>query len=271
MSSAAVSCKQKKLQVGSKARVFRAYLAALQLLKDLNATHSNRKVRMLDIGGGHGIHARFFRSHGIDVDIVDMACGDEKPIFIGDYLDYEPEHAYDVIWASHVLEHVRNVGDFIDKMYKDSVVDGYVAVSVPPIRTRRMAYNHLSFWNPGMLLLNFGMAGFDMQMAKLAQYGYNISIIAKKNLSSVSDDVRLTFPVEMKLTNKHFDGECKFFNWSIKRLDNDTKIDGTIFQSRDDAIKSLISDPLRRKFCDIEDNEKKKLCYLDEDKLVIVQ
>lgn len=199
-------------RVGTKARTFRAALAAMQLLNDLAATHSGRKVRMLDIGGSHGVHARFFRSHGIDVDLVDMVAGDEPPIFTGDYLKFRPSTPYDVVWSSHVIEHVRNVGIFLDKMRADLAPDGYCVASVPPMRGERMAYNHISFWNPGMLLLNFGLAGFDMGSARVAQYGYNVSIIAR-HAKIMPDDIKDGFPRELAISGKHFNGDVKAYNW----------------------------------------------------------
>src|SRR5688572_18628209 len=117
--------------MATKQRVFRAYFAAEQLLKDLARTHAGRKVRMLDIGGAHGIHARFFRERGLEVDIVDIDEGDEKAVFIGDYLSYAPAEKYDVVWSSHVLEHVPNVGAFLEKMRADMAGDGYCVVTVP--------------------------------------------------------------------------------------------------------------------------------------------
>src|SRR5690606_8008885 len=116
---------------------------------------------------------------------------------------------YDVVWSSHVLEHVRNAGMFIDKMAADLAPDGYCVATVPPIRGGRMAFNHLSFWNPGMLLLNFGMAGFDMRSARLAQYAYNVSIIARP-AASAPEEIKDAMPESMVVSDLHFNGELKF-------------------------------------------------------------
>ena len=153
---------------GTKQRIFRAFLAVHQLLLCLGQTHVGRPVRMLDVGGAHGIHARFFRRHGIAVDLVDMAAGDEQPVFVGDYLDYKPNQPYDVIWSSHVLEHVPNVGLFLAKMWQDLADDGYLTITVPPMNEKRMGYNHLTLWNPGILLLNAIRHGFSVDLAKVA-------------------------------------------------------------------------------------------------------
>ena len=40
---------------------------------------------------------------------------------------------------------------------------------------------HLSLWNSGLLLYQLVIAGFDCKDAIVKKYGYNISIIVKKN------------------------------------------------------------------------------------------
>jgi SAM-dependent methyltransferase len=258
-------------RVGTQVHAFRAHLAAYQLLADLKRTHIGRKVRMLDVGGSHGIHARFFRSHGIHVDLVDMKAGDEPPIFVGDYLQFVPEAPYDVVWSSHVLEHVRNVGLFLDKMAKDLAPDGYCVATVPPIRPEKMAYNHLSLWNAGMLLLNFGMAGFDMTTARIATYGYNVSIIARLAVS-MPDDIKDAFPKAFKVSERHFNGDFHFFNWDkpLQRSATALPMLQQNFPSRDDALAALRANKESR-FCRIVVDGKAKLHYLDEDKLVPTQ
>lgn len=257
--------------VGTDVHAFRAYLAAYQLLSDLKRTHSGRRVRLLDVGGSHGVHARFFRQHGIEVDLVDMVAGDERPVFVGDYLDFRPERPYDVIWSSHVLEHVRNVGLFIDKMAQDLVANGYCVASVPPIRGGRMAFNHLSFWNPGMLLLNFGMSGFDMKTARLAQYGYNVSIIARL-AESVPENIKDGFPPSLVLSNLHFNGNLSFHNWGkkLQKYRSAMPLAATVFGSHEEAEESMARDGAGL-FCLIASGEKKLLHYMDNGHLIRVK
>ena len=197
-------------------RRFRAYLAAFQLLECLEKTHKERELRMLDVGGGHGIHARFFRKKGLNVDIVDMETGDSPLVFQGDYLDYVSK-PYDIIWSSHVLEHIPNIGVFIDKLYADINEGGYLAITVPPIRENNMAYGHLSLWNAGLLLLNLAKAGFDPRTAHLATYGYNISCIIQKTSESekyTMQWIKNNFPSKIKIFDIHFSGDIKRYHWS---------------------------------------------------------
>ena len=197
-------------------KIFRAYLAAFQLLECLEQTHKGCEVTMLDVGGGHGIHARFFRKKGLNVDIVDIKAGDSPLVFEGDYLNYESK-PYDVIWSSHVLEHVSNIGFFVDKLFKDIKEGGYLGITVPPIRENRMAYAHLSLWNAGLLLLNLAKAGFDPRTAHLATYGYNISCVIQKTSESNNHNsqwIKDNFPPKMKISNIHFSGDIKRYHWS---------------------------------------------------------
>lgn len=259
---------RKNPKVGTGVHAFRACLAAYQLLSDLERTHANRKVRLLDIGGSHGVHARFFRDHGIHVDLVDMVAGDEPPAFVGDYLQFKPRLPYEVVWSSHVLEHVRNVGLFIDKMTLDLAPDGYCVATVPPIRGEKMAFNHLSFWNPGMLLLNFGMSGFDMGSARLARYGYNVSIIARL-ADVIPDDMKDGFPQSMVLSPLHFNGELKRHNWEkrLSRYRTALPMADIAFASQAEAEETMFKDdsPL---FCLIASGEKKLLHYRDGNQLI---
>lgn len=202
-------------------RFFRAYLTVFQLLECLAQSHTGKEIRMLDVGGGHGIHARFFRSKGLEVDIVDMQEGDEPLTFKGDYMDYLPARPYDVIWSSHVLEHVPNVGNFLSKMYNELHIGGYLAVTVPPIREERMAFTHLSFWNCGMLLLNASLAGFDPRTARLASFGYNVSLIIQKTKTEQSLSlkyIRSSFPKNMYISDVHFSGKIKRHNFTMTKL-----------------------------------------------------
>lgn len=194
----------------------RAHLAAYQLLADLKQSHGGRTVRMLDIGGAEGVHARFFREHGVTVDLLEAKSRPEA-IFVGDYLDFKVDVPYDIVWSSHVLEHVPNVGLFLDKMHQDLHADGYCVVSVPPIKEWHMAFGHVSLWNPGILLLNAAKHGFDPVTARVAQYGYNVSLIARKRTVPCAKSLSDEFPAELRAQSpRHFRGDVKFVNWEVR-------------------------------------------------------
>lgn len=129
--------------------------------------------KVLDVGSGLGVQAKAFREAGKEVVEIDI-----KKYHI-DYMDYETKPV-EFIWASHVLEHQRNVGMFLDKIYKDLLDGGLLVITVPPSKPTIVG-GHLSIWNAGLLLYNLVMAGFDCSEAKVYKYGYNISVIVEKH------------------------------------------------------------------------------------------
>ena len=86
---------------------------------------------VLDVGCGTQEHARVFRAFDKQVTTID-------PVFpadiAGDFLDVNIEGEFDVVFCSHVLEHQRNIGVFLDKLF-DIMRDGAIlpAISVPPL------------------------------------------------------------------------------------------------------------------------------------------
>lgn len=130
---------------------------------------------VLDVGSGTGEWAQVFRLIGKDVRTISLIPPAD---YVCDYLDADTE-GVDLIWACHVLEHQRNVGLFLDKCYSDLNEGGILAVTVPPAKANIVG-GHVCLWNPGLLLYNLILSGFDCSKAMVKQYGYNISVIVRK-------------------------------------------------------------------------------------------
>ena len=144
---------------------------------------------ILDIGGGNLLAASFFVNNGFCVDVSDF---DTSPyitkdalkksginLFInGDFNKINFKKKYDLIWASHVLEHQPNIQDFILKIL--NVVDdkGYIAISVPP-RKPFIVSGHINLFNPGLLIYRLVLAGLDCSRSKVFQYDGNICFFGK--------------------------------------------------------------------------------------------
>jgi len=144
------------------------------------ARAGGRALTALDIGCGGGEHAAAMRAAGLRVTTLDVLGGIEpRPDLVGDYLAIEMPEPFDVVWASHVLEHQRNVGLFLDKVFRDTREGGLVAVTVPPLK-HEIVGGHLTLWNAGLLLYNLVLAGFDCREASVKEYGYNISAVLEK-------------------------------------------------------------------------------------------
>lgn len=137
------------------------------------------KSKILDIGAGkEQMHTRWFSNKRHICHTCDFF---PKSTYEGDFNTLDiPSDTYDVVWASHVLEHQLNVNSFLTKCHDVLKVGGLVAVTVPP-RTTYTAGGHVTQWNPGMLIYNLVLAGFDCSNAHIKQYEYNQSVIAYKN------------------------------------------------------------------------------------------
>lgn len=183
--------------------MIRGHVALVEVLDSLE-----KSSRILDIGSGEGQHAEEFHKAGHSITSIDLGG---KAGLVGDYLQQIFTCKFDCIWCCHVLEHQRNVGAFLDKINSDLWEDGLLAITVPP-RKDEIVGGHLSLWNPGLLLYNLIMAGFDCRDALVLVGGYDISCVLKKRtidlpqLKMDNGDIdRLSefFPVEAK---EGFDG-----------------------------------------------------------------
>lgn len=135
----------------------------------------------LDIGAGKGIHADYMRNEGRKVTTLDSNPV-YNPNIIAQYLRWRNNAylpAYEAIWCCHVLEHQINVGSFLRKIHNDLEPGGYLAITVPPAK-HEIVGGHVTLWNPGLLVYNLILAGFDCANARVGSYEYNISVIVQK-------------------------------------------------------------------------------------------
>jgi SAM-dependent methyltransferase len=134
---------------------------------------------VLDIGSGAGEHKRFFEFLGKKVFSVDIV---KSADYVGDFLEIELDKKFDVVWCSHVLEHQRNIGIFLDKIFDVLADDGILAISVPIHPRERLISGHLSSWSIPLLCYNLIMAGFNCRDAKIFSL-FELSLIVRKDLA----------------------------------------------------------------------------------------
>src|SRR5262249_30852938 len=133
---------------------------------------------LLEIGSRDGVVARVAAFAGKKVttcEILDIYDASHS----GDYLDLEIEEPFDAIWCSHVLEHQRYLGRFLDKMFDDLKDGGILAVTVPT-GLSPLLQGHVNIFTPGLLLYNLICAGFDCADAQVKTYDWQFSIILQK-------------------------------------------------------------------------------------------
>ena len=171
---------------------------------------------VLDIGCGAGEHARFLIEHGKTVTTLDAGhYHDFQPDFVGLYEEITFSQKFDCIWLCHVLEHIRNPGLFLDKIFDDLVDGGILAVTVPPLK-HNIVSGHINLFNPGILAYHLIQAGFNCSNAAVKVYGYNISIIAQKHATGLPRGewsfkyITGLFPFPMK---QGADGRVLSANW----------------------------------------------------------
>lgn len=176
-------------QTEFKAEKFKASAAAHHVLKLPNIS------TILDVGSGGGEQARFFADAGKKVTCIDLGRSvyykenelnsvnnnvhENIDLIIADIQKWDSSQKYDLVWASHVLEHQKNTNLFLEKLLSVVSDEGYLAITVPPLK-HTIVGGHLTLWNAGLLLYNIVMAGNDCSEAVIMNYGYNISVIVPR-------------------------------------------------------------------------------------------
>jgi SAM-dependent methyltransferase len=135
---------------------------------------------VLDIGSGFGAAARCFRFVGKDLHTVEAVKDRTSDIEItGDYIHTPPLGPFDLVWASHILEHQRNVGAFLDKVFTDTKEGGLVAITVPSALSP-MIIGHPSIFTPMHLIYHLVLAGFDCREARVKCYDWQFTVLVTK-------------------------------------------------------------------------------------------
>lgn len=180
--------------------------------------------RILDIGAGDQAHTHLMRQAKLNVETSDFSEDNRPenlaPNHTGDYLGLTNIGMFDGIWCSHVLEHQRNPGHFLDKVHGDLQEGGILSITVPP-RKDNIVGGHVTLWNAGLLLYHLVLAGFDCSDASVSTYGYNCSVVLKKqtiqlpSLCYCRHDIdRLVhyFPTGLAI-EQGFNGVIELHNW----------------------------------------------------------
>ena len=139
---------------------------------------------VMDIGCGDGHEADIFNLFVPDVITINHENTGYPATFQGDYLDFAADYQVQAIWCSHVLEHVRNPGIFLDKIFADLAHGGVLCLTVPyhdfcspPDVT---ILGHCNRFNVATLVYHLVMAGFDCRSLRYCVYSGQISILLSK-------------------------------------------------------------------------------------------
>jgi SAM-dependent methyltransferase len=175
---------------------------------------------ILDIGSGMGEQAKVFKRAGKRVTQIDLISTNSTDHIQGDYLLHDFENTkFDLVWASHILEHQLNVNTFLTKCRNDVNEGGFICITVPPLK-HNIVGGHVTLWNAGLVLYNLVLAGFDCSAARIKCYGYNISVIAQAGTFKVpelkydyGDIETINKWLPYGFNYQGFNGDIKEFNW----------------------------------------------------------
>ncbi len=138
-----------------------------------------KRIEVLDIGGALGKHCKIMRRFGFSVDSIDKYEKDAE--FIDDFNHHNFEKKYDMIHCSHVIEHQRNQGLFLDKIYDLLKDDGDLVIFGPKHPAERFVEGHISSTILPVFLQILIYAGFDCKEGKIMSIaGIENSFIVKK-------------------------------------------------------------------------------------------
>lgn len=159
---------------------------------------------VLDIGSGAGEHADRMRGAGLLVTTIDLAG---SPDIKAAYPVKDLPGEFDGIWASHVLEHQTDVGAFLRATRRNLRMDGVLALTVPPMRTKLVG-GHLNQFTEGSLIYNMVLAGYDCSGARVGIYRYNVSVLVRHH------EARLP---ELTHDSPDLVRLARYFPWPVKQ------------------------------------------------------
>jgi len=143
-------------------------------------------LTVTDIGVGAGIASCVFLEFGYKVTGVSLADRSkislpyEQYTYIKeDFLEANVPQS-DIVWASMVIEHMPNVGFFLERCRKLTKPDGWFCIVAPSDPTNLQVDGHLSFWTPAHLIYNMVVAGFDCSEARYYTQGRDIGLMVKR-------------------------------------------------------------------------------------------
>ncbi len=139
-----------------------------------------------DVGVGIGYTSRTFADLRYDVTGISLGDAPKSVVNIPRYthikknvFDVELRHA-DILWCSHILEHMQNVGMFLTKCRWLTKPGGMFCIVVPSDTQDFLVDGHLTFWTPAHLIINMVLAGFNCKEARWYTEGRDIALIVPR-------------------------------------------------------------------------------------------
>jgi len=153
-------------------------LALIEFLVSERHNIGKKFKTSLDIGSGDGVHSEIMRHAGLKVTGVDKYS--DKADYNMDFMSWSKARHFnfDVVFCSHVIEHQRNVGEFLDRIYDVLSDDGVLIISAPK-EDRNLIEGHLNSFIFPLFLQQMIHAGFDCKNGKFLSTIENSFIVSK--------------------------------------------------------------------------------------------
>ena len=133
----------------------------------------------IDIGSGAGVQTEILKHAGLNVFQLDKYSDIAE--YKVDFIDHVFDQKFDVVFCSHVIEHQRNVGNFLDKVHDILNDDGVLIISAPKHSAQHMVQGHLNCFTTPYFIQHLVHAGFDLKNGKYLSCGSieNAAIVSK--------------------------------------------------------------------------------------------
>lgn len=150
-------------------------------------SHTGEHKTCLDVGVGEGIHSEILAHAGLDVVGIDKYS--DKATYKEDFIPFAKKHKnkFDVIFCSHVIEHQRNVGMFLDAIYDLLNDNGILIITAPNHSALTLIEGHMSSMLFPLFLQHMIHAGFDCKNGKYLSFHENSFIVSKASNYNVKE------------------------------------------------------------------------------------
>jgi len=183
---------------------------------------------VLDVGSHAGNVARVFAHMGKKVTTCEISPGYEAD-YKDDFLEIEFPKQFDAIWCSQILEHQRNIGVFLNKVFDDLRENGVLALTVPADHGPHLSFGHCNQFNPMLVIYHLVMAGFDCSEISICRYDSDIGVVLRKTNNGIDRNLpQGTLPVTEATSGE---GTIDGKTWDIRAL-----LGNEVFEGMQDAF-----------------------------------
>ncbi len=139
----------------------------------------NKYQSCIDIGSGDGVQTNILKHAGLEVFQLDKYS--DKAEYKVDFIKHKFDKKFDVAFCSHVIEHQRNVGNFLDKIHDILNHNGVLIISAPKHAAEHMIEGHINCFITPYFIQHLIHAGFDLRNGKYLSCGgvENAEIVSK--------------------------------------------------------------------------------------------